>query len=421
MLAGVTRVRGLDHLDPTAVPLPNGTEVTTRVDRLVDGRRVPQGAVGRVTHSDGEQVGVTIAGVGRANYRRDELTPRTPGQIAFAMRREATWNALAPCIVLETVVGSHAWGLADASSDTDRRGAFVAPLPWTSGLAPPPGELVSLDGSTTYWEVGKLVGQALRADPNTLETLFVDGATAHDAMGQWLLDERECFVSQAIYGSFARYALSQIAKLRRSLRLAQHQNIVLGWLRDDASLTLDAVASRLVAAEAVEAPTPADAHLVAKHWVKQLYHSLHDRGLVASADLAGLVGFATAGGELGEVARELRPKNAYNLLRLLGTAIAWLRSGTPTFRVDEPLRSRLLAIKRGEVDLGDVLDDADALAPQLEAARRETRLPRRPDLQRADALLRRIRGEAARRSVFALPGPFGVDAPHVPEAEWTES
>lgn len=417
----MVRVRGLEHLDPEVVPLPAGTEVTTRVDRLVGGRRVPQGATGRVTGSDGDQLAIAIAGVGVASYLRAELTPRNAGQLRFAMRREAMWVALQPCVVLDTVVGSRAWGLADAGSDTDRRGVFVAPLSWTTGLAPPPGELVSVCGSSTYWEIGKLVAQALRADPNTLETLFVDGAAPTDDMGRWLLDERECFVSQAIYGSFARYALSQITTLRKALRLAEHQDIVLGWLRDDPSQSLDSVSTRLVDAAGVEAPTAADATLVAKTYIKQLYHSLHDRGLLGTADLAGLVAFAQAGGALPETARELRPKNAYNLVRLLATAIAWLRSGVPTFRVEEPLRTRLLAIKRGEITLGDVLDDAETLAPELEAARRDTTLPRKPDVQRADALLRRIRGEAARRSVFGLPGAWGTDAADAPEIDWEES
>ncbi len=416
----MVRVRGLDHLDPAVVPLPVGTEVTTRVDRMLDDRRVPQGALGRVTASDAELYTVAIAGVGVANYRRDELTPRNAGQLGFAMRRESTWQALRPCVVLDTVVGSRAWGLADAGSDTDRRGAFVAPLAWTSGISPMPGELVSIDGSSTYWEIGKLVGQALRADPNTLETLFVDGATACDEMGQWLLDARDCFVSQAIYGSFARYALSQVDKLRKSLRLAQHQDLLLAWLREDDSQTLDAIAARL-ARTGVQAPTPADAQLVAKHYIKQLYHSLHDRGLLSSADFRGLVTFANEGGSAPEAARELRPKNAYNLLRLLATAIAWLRTGVPTFRVEDPLRSRLVAIKRGEVELAHVLDEAERLAPELEEARRETKLPRRPDVQRADALLRTIRIEAARRSIVGAPGAWGIDAAVPPEVEWDDA
>jgi len=416
----VTRIRGLEGVDPVHVPLPHGTEVTTRVDRLVGERRIPQGAVGRVVQHDAEQYEVLIAGVGPARYRREELLPRKGGQLRYAARREASWQALGPCVIVETIVGSRAWGLDSEGSDTDRRGAFVLPLSWTSSLAAPAEELVSSDGSATYWEVGKLIRQALRADPNTLETLFVEGATARDELGQWLLAEREIFVSQAIYGSFARYALSQLKKLRQSLRLAEHRVVVLDWLRAAPDLTLDAVAKRLAAAAHVDAPSPADATLIAKEYVKQLYHSLCDRGVIDAAGFDALVAFAQAGGAAPEPPRELRPKNAYNLLRLLATALQWLRTGAPTFRVEEPLRTRLAAIKRGEVPLAEVLAEAESLTPALEAARQQTQLPRKPDIQRADALLRRIRIEAARRFVTDAPGPWGTDAPPPPAVIWEE-
>ena len=42
------RLGGLADLDPAAVPLPPGTEVVTRVDRIVDGELRPGGATGRV-------------------------------------------------------------------------------------------------------------------------------------------------------------------------------------------------------------------------------------------------------------------------------------------------------------------------------------------------------------------------------------
>lgn len=71
----MVRVGGIEHLDPAAVPLPTGTEVTTQVD----GRRVPQGVVGGVTSSNGDQYGITSADVGLASYRPDELTPRNAG------------------------------------------------------------------------------------------------------------------------------------------------------------------------------------------------------------------------------------------------------------------------------------------------------------------------------------------------------
>jgi hypothetical protein len=417
----MTRIRGLEDADPTAVPLPHGTEVTTRVQRAMGDRRVPQGAVGRVVGIvAGDAYDVQVVGVGVMRFRRDELVPRKGGQLRFAARREAAWCALSPCIVLESVVGSRAWGLASCGSDTDRRGAFVAPLPWTSGLVAAPEELVSTDGSATYWEVGKLVRQALRADPNTLETLFVAGARALDPMGERLLAERDAFPSAAIYGSFARYALSQLKKLRQSMRLAEHRAIVLDWLRATPPPDLDQVAHRLAVQARVEAPTPADAALLAKEYVKQTYHSLHDQGLIARADFAALATYAREGGAALDAPRELRPKNAYNLLRLLATALAWLRTGTPNFVVEEPLRSRLASIKRGEVPLTDVLDEAEALTPALDVARLKTPLPARPDVARADALLRDLRAEAARRFVMQAPGPWGAAAPAPSPPSWED-
>jgi hypothetical protein len=413
------RLRGFHDIDPETVPLPHGTEVVTRVDRLVGARRIPQGAMGRVVRVDGDEVRVLVVGVGEAPYARAELVPRKAGQLRFARHREAAWAALRPCVVLETVVGSRAWGLADDTSDTDRRGLFALPFPWTAALVPVPDDLVSTDGSATYWELGKTIRQALRADPNTLEVLFATDVEVRDPIGQWLLDARDAFVSAEIYASFGRYALSQAKKLRQSLRLAEHRALLLDWVRASPALSLDETAARLADATGIEAPTAADRLLRAREYVKQLYHSLHDRGLIPAASFEALVELAAAGHQF-ELPRELRPKNAYNLLRLIATAIRWLRTGATDFRVAEPLRTRLLAIKRGDVALADVLDEAEQMAAELEAARRETDLPARGDVARADGLLRRTREELARRWVQREPGPFGADAPVLSEARWQD-
>jgi hypothetical protein len=66
------RLRNLEQLDARAVPLPHGTEVVTRVDRIVGERRVPQGSVGRVTKVDVDEIDVTIVGVGVVRYARSE-------------------------------------------------------------------------------------------------------------------------------------------------------------------------------------------------------------------------------------------------------------------------------------------------------------------------------------------------------------
>ena len=286
------KLKGLEQLDPLAIPLPHGTEVTTRVERLTSGRGIPQGVVGRVVRARDGGFDILIVGTGEVWYTRDELLPRKPGQIDFAKRRAASWEALNGSIVLETVVGSHAWGLADEASDTDLRGVFALPFPWTLGLADRPTDLVSADGSSTYWEYGKAVNQALRADPNTLEMLFLPSATARDELGEWLLGERDAFASRAIFGSFGRYAMSQLEKLSHSQRLAEHRDLLLEWLCEEPGPGLDEVARRVALISPRAAPTAEDAVLAAKTYVKQLYRSLYDQGLLRANDFTSLTEYA---------------------------------------------------------------------------------------------------------------------------------
>ncbi|MBF5043573.1 UDP-phosphate N-acetylglucosaminyl 1-phosphate transferase [Aggregicoccus sp. 17bor-14] len=409
------RLSALSDIDPLSIPLPHGTEVTTRVERVVDGRRIPQGLIGRVVRARDGGFDVLIVGVGELWFARAELTPRKAGQLEFAQRRESSWAALIPCTVLTGTVGSRAWGLADEGSDTDVRGAFALPLLWTVGLVSPPVDLVSADGSQTFWETRKLVQQALRADPNTLELLFVPSAEATDVIGEWLLEARDAFVSKLMFGSFGRYALSQLNKLSASQRLAQHRDLVLDWLAQEPSPTLDEVAARLARISPRQAASPENALLQAKTYIKQLYRSLSDQGLIEANDFASMQRYARSGGRRPADARELRPKNAYNLLRLIHLAAGWLRDGAPQFEATGAFRERLLRIKRGEVSLDEVLAEAEALAPSLEQARDASRLPEHPDYVRADALLKRIGDEVARRHVQGVPGPFGVAAPPPPE------
>lgn len=424
------RLRGSEQLDPLLVPLPNGTEVATRVERLRaaddDARAIPAGAVGRVIGERDGVYEVRLVSGEHASFVRSELLPRKAGQLRFAMRRATDWQTLSACRVLEATVGSRAWGLAHEGSDHDVRGAFVLPFAWQGGLAELPYDLISADGSATFWEIGKLVRQAVRADPNTLELLFVEGARPLDVMGEWLLAARDAFVSRQIYGTFGRYALSQLKKLQQASRLAEHRALILAWLAADPTLTLDAVAAELARATSIEAPSARDAEQLAKEYVKQLYRSLYDQALLPQNDFASLARFAVMqqatpneapDGSPFVLPRELRPKNAYNLLRLIGTAIDWLRTGTASLRVAGARRDELLAIKRGEVPLADVLLRAEALMPELEDAHRQSVLPEQPDLARADSLLRRIHHETARRWVAQAPGPFGADAPPLPTQE----
>ncbi len=410
------RLGGLADLDPTSVPLPLGTEVTTRVDRMVDGEVRSLGASGRVTAIDGDRVDVVFLDGKRATYLRVEVAPRKLGVQRYAQRRAAAWDQLRPCVVIDTLVGSRAWGVAHEGSDEDRRGVFVLPMAWTTGLVEPPYDLVSLDGSQTYWEIGKAIRQALRADPNTLEMLFAH-PEAIDPIGAELLAIRDMFLSQEIYGSFGRYALSQLDRLEHNQRLAEHRTTVIGWLRDDPALELDVAAERLADSARVAAPSRADAVARARDYIKQLYRSMYDQGMIAANDWASLR--AAAKTDLA-LPRDLRPKNAYNLIRLLDLAIRWLAGEPPDVRVSESLRPTLLAIKNGEVPTPDVMALARQLTPKLEGSRQTSPLPRYPDVARAERALRAVRAEVARRTVEQVPGPWGANQPSPPEARYDE-
>jgi hypothetical protein len=239
-----------------------------------------------------------------------------------------------------------------------------------------------------------------------------------DELGARMLAVRDAFVSQEIYGSFGRYALSQLDRLEHNQRLADHRALVLDWLAADPRLGLDAVAVRLAAAAEVAGPTPEDAERRARDYLKQLYRSLYDQGHLAAAEWAALVDFARGRGHSFEPPRDLRPKNAYNLIRLLDLATRWLGGGPPELRVRDELRPTLLAIKGGEVPMSDVLAMARAMTPRLEAARASSPLPRHADLPRVEAVLRALRHETARRALSAAPGPWGAGAPPPPIASY---
>lgn len=408
----VIDIEGLKWMDPSRVPLPHGTQVTTTVEHSPGGeqRPIPAGSVGTVVASlADERLRVRVVGRGEHEFPRAHLRPAKAGQMRFAVARARDEASLGPCVVLEATVGSRAWGLADEGSDHDERGVFVLPFGWREGLAAPPQVLTSVDGSRTLWEVDKAIRQALRADPNTLEMLWVPQRRMSDPIGQWLVDAREAFVSQAIYGSFGRYALAQAKRLRQSLRLAEHRGRVLDWLRAEPSLSLDAVAQRLADATDEDGDRP-DAKR-ARDYVKQLYRSLYDQGLLQANSFAGLAELAGRAHLELELPRELRPKNAYNLLRIVCCAVQWLRTGEPIIETTGELRDRLRAIKAGDVPLRQALAWTEHAATGLEAAREGSPLPAKPDVAAADVLLRRVRAEAARRWFEREAGPWGRDAP----------
>ncbi|MBA2542622.1 MAG: UDP-phosphate N-acetylglucosaminyl 1-phosphate transferase, partial [Deltaproteobacteria bacterium] len=210
---------------------------------------------------------------------------------------------------------------------------------------------------------------------------------------------------------------SQLDRLEHNQRLAEHRVTIIDWLRDDPALELDVAAERLADSARVAAPSRADAVGRARDYIKQLYRSMYDQGQIAANDWSSLR--AVANTEL-KMPRDLRPKNAYNLIRLLDLAIRWLAGEAPSVVVSDHLRPTLLAIKNGEVPTPEVMTIARELTPKLEGARQASPLPRYPDVARAERVLRAVRAEVARRSVERVAGPWGSEAPPPPEARYDD-
>lgn len=382
------------QLDPAEVPLPKGTRVVLQADLPArDGWLCKRGTVGRVEEVDHPRYVVGTTHGHTVELQRHQVVVQQARLEEVAGERHWAWEHLAEHVVLEVVVGSVAWGLDDEESDEDLRGAFLLPFDLGASLWAAPDELHPAGQERQLWEVEKLVRQGLRADANVLETLYSPRVRRQTEVGTWLREGRELFVSQRLHGSFGRYALSQLHKLRR--KVAQHQThlAVVQLLREHPGLERAELVRRLEAVDLGDEPRD--------ELLRRVIHGFHDRGVLPSRTYDDLrAHLATRPPDPDPY----RPKNAYNLLRLLHSALSWARTGVPLVRVEDPtLRARLLAIKRGEADLDGVIAEATAVAAEVDEAMATTALPEEPDLDGADALLRRCRTWAARRAFQLAP------------------
>ncbi|MEM6733627.1 MAG: nucleotidyltransferase domain-containing protein, partial [Myxococcota bacterium] len=307
--------------------------------------------------------------------------------------RQWDFRRLKSDVIYSAVVGSHAWGLANEDSDEDIRGCFVAPFEDLSSLWDMPDEVHDPVGDASYWEVEKLIEQGLRGDANTLETLWSPLHREVTGLGRELLSRREMFVSMNILGSFGRYAQSQFKKIERSLL---RDEAVCAFLTDIRKGVIEDVEG---AANILQRFGIAGKLAQAKQEVHAVCRSLFDRGLTEGAAFENVVRAVRDGREAELVPSTYRPKNAYNLLRLLHSCITWLKTGQPLIEVTGDLRARLLEIKDQNVPIEEVVAEAKEVAAAVDDAAEDAKLPESPRFDVADEFLKMCRRQSARRSV----------------------
>src|SRR5262249_16839999 len=121
-------------------------------------------------------------------------------------------------VIYRCVIGSQAYGLAEAASDVDRRGIYLPTADRHWSLTGLPEQLENHPTQEVYWELQKFLVLALKANPNVLECLDTPLIEKATAVAEELLRLREAFLSRLVYQTYNGYALSQFRKMQANLR-----------------------------------------------------------------------------------------------------------------------------------------------------------------------------------------------------------
>lgn len=121
-------------------------------------------------------------------------------------------------VIYRCVIGSRAYGLDDAESDTDRRGIYLPPANLHWSLYGVPEQLENDATQEVYWELQKFAVLALKANPNVLECLYSPIVESVTPLGEELLAMRDAFLSKLVFQTYSGYVASQFKKMQTDIR-----------------------------------------------------------------------------------------------------------------------------------------------------------------------------------------------------------
>ncbi|MEK7467806.1 MAG: nucleotidyltransferase domain-containing protein [Planctomycetota bacterium] len=213
--------------DPHQPPfvIPAGTQVVLRVEiQDASGARLhPHGAVGIVVKAPADATHsyrVRFPDGFEASLKRVELDVRktAPREALADAGKELASDDLFDRVIYRVVIGSRAYGLDHAESDTDRRGVYLPPAERHWSLFGVPEQLENDASQECYWELQKFLTMALKANPNVLECLWSPLVETATPLAQEMLAMRGAFLSKMIYQTYNGYVMSQFRKLEQDLR-----------------------------------------------------------------------------------------------------------------------------------------------------------------------------------------------------------
>jgi hypothetical protein len=199
-----------------------GTRVLLR-EAVPDGggTSVPRGALGRVVAASADGYRIALADGREVFAGRSALALRSARQSDLATPAadpNAGHGLVQNHTVYAAVVGSRAFGLETADSETDLRGVYAAPTSWFWSLRKPPTHVDGPEPEQFSWELERFCELALKANPNLLQLLWSPLPVTVTPLGEELLGLREAFLSQLVHQTYNGYVLSQFKRIEADLR-----------------------------------------------------------------------------------------------------------------------------------------------------------------------------------------------------------
>lgn len=332
--------------------------------------------------------------------------------------------------ILLVLGGSHAYGTNTKDSDEDERGIAIAPLNCYCGLSRFEQAEDKVNDGVIY-NINKFFDLALKANPNIWDLLWSDEVRLITTFGKKLRENRDLFLSTKARWTFSGYAFSQLKRIKthRGYLLGNHPKaqpnpedygIDSKWkmgkdeigaidaladslidefedqlyrggytVGDDGRVTLNKERAREVIIHTLAEEKREESGAIINlsdeimemySKVKRYHQALNEWNKYKNwkanrnkkrADLEKKFGFDT--------------KHAMQLVRLLKMGHEILESGV--VQVKRPDAKELLEIRNGAWSYEEVEEFADREEKRFEELYKTSPLPKKPDFNRAEALL----------------------------------
>ena len=136
-------------------------------------------------------------------------------------------------IILTTIIGSHAHGLARPDSDIDAYTVYTAKPKSFFDIYPnqkPTTHRIYEGLDSTYIELREFCQQCLKGNPNSLEILYATPSAVMHPYGQILVNNREAFLSKRLKNSYKGMVSEYVYNYHKTGKKKYHDGAIYYYL-----------------------------------------------------------------------------------------------------------------------------------------------------------------------------------------------